>query len=457
MVWVIICVFLALIAVITGVLFYAERDRIERKMEAIDHEILQIKVNEIAPNQKEVVEIAKIAGWGKDIAGAAIEMPFDEFMGAAETVIASIEDERGKRAAQYARDKEASQFRVREFQQEYMDGKYVPDGANHFSYTNRDVPEKMDDPVFDTLEKSAEDALKSLAVARIIWEQAKHGEKVAEIRKNEQLKRIQPIREAFAAKLREIAKERDEFQARLEEVEQRSQARISELQNATSEVESEQETIEADHEEIMDKMKTQRSQVIADIEDYRRREEIIYDPLEVHGKIIDPDVQESYAYINLGSVDRIVKGMKFRVFRMEEGGLVFWKGEIEVKRVYPHTSQVSITLVNDHNIPMVDGDLITNPLYNPRRPKVMAFAGNTESGRLLYNVEEASKRITEIGSIVEKKLPVDADFLVVTTDFEGDPNYLRAIELAIPIYHAEDWMNPKTRRFHKGAYHFLGD
>jgi hypothetical protein len=115
-----------------------------------------------------------------------------------------------------------------------------------------------------------------------------------------------------------------------------------------------------------------------------------------------------------------------------------YKGEIEVKRVWPHRSQVRVVVAYDPSRPILKGDVLINPLFDIRRPKVVAFSGETASRKLRMSVNEATRRILEIQSVVKPETTVDLDFLITTDAFEGDKNYLKAVELQIPIASASD-------------------
>jgi NAD-dependent DNA ligase len=174
-----------------------------------------------------------------------------------------------------------------------------------------------------------------------------------------------------------------------------------------------------------------------------KQEAIFHDLTEAQGRIVDPHQDERFAFITLGERDRLVRGLKFIVFQREPGGNVHWKGEVEVKEIFPMSAKVSITETVDRFEPIIEGDVIYNPLYHPSRPKKIAFAG--DFGKTKYGKEAATARIRNIGSIVQDQVSFDTDFLIVGDSYQTDANYERAGLLSVP------W------RPHFEAYRFLGD
>ena len=134
----------------------------------------------------------------------------------------------------------------------------------------------------------------------------------------------------------------------------------------------------------------------------------------------------------------MVKGLRFFCALPGDFGQLTYKGEVEVKRVWPNRSQVAILATYDPSRPLLKGDVLVNPLFGTRRPKVIAFAGEPSSRKVRYSVNEATRRILEIQSVVKPETTVDLDFLIVTEAYVGDKNYIKAVELQIPIASAND-------------------
>lgn len=174
-----------------------------------------------------------------------------------------------------------------------------------------------------------------------------------------------------------------------------------------------------------------------------KQEAIFHDLTEAQGRIVDPHQDSHFAFLNLGARDRLVRGLKLIVFVREPGGNVRWKGEVEVKDIYPESAKVSITETVDMMDPIIEGDLVFNPLFSTTRPKKVALVG--EFTRTKYNKEAAIKRIQNLGSIVQDMVTDETDFVIVGEVYQSDANFEKAQLLSVP------W------RPHFEIFRFMGD
>ncbi len=96
-------------------------------------------------------------------------------------------------------------------------------------------------------------------------------------------------------------------------------------------------------------------------------------------KIVSMNGRGNMPYINLGSADRVRPQLTFSVHGLAPGGQVqsHSKGTLEVVNVLgPHLSQARVTSVADPNAdPMIEGDILYNPMWNPGIKKHVAVAG----------------------------------------------------------------------------------
>lgn len=174
-----------------------------------------------------------------------------------------------------------------------------------------------------------------------------------------------------------------------------------------------------------------------------KQEAIFHDLTEVQGRIVDPHQDEKYAFITLGTRDRLMRGLKLIVFVREPGGNVRWKGEVEVKDVFPEQAKVSITETVDRMDPIIEGDVVFNPLFNTSHPKKVALIG--EFSKTKYTKDQAKARIQAIGSIVQDQVNDETDFVIVGDSYQTDPQFEKAQLLSVP------W------RPHFEIFRFLGD
>jgi hypothetical protein len=196
------------------------------------------------------------------------------------------------------------------------------------------------------------------------------------------------------------------------------------------------------------------------LEDLKFKEVIKHEIAFIHGRIMRPDVPNKTAFIDIGSRERVVPGLKFLVGRRGFQDKFEYKAKVEVKKVWMTYSEVAILDVfSPKEKPVVDGDTIVNPLFSKDRPIVVAFVGEDRPVKLRYSVDEASRRIMEIGSLVRKEVTLDVDYVIFTEtgsqrQRDSYDAYKKAILLEIPIAEAGRVKDEPER---PGLFEFLGD
>ncbi len=245
--------------------------------------------------------------------------------------------------------------------------------------------------------------------------------------------RIEALRKEIAAINAVTAKENEEFNARKSKL-------AEERQKAEQEIAAEAEKYAADETKVLNEIRELRRQ----LEELKTKEVIKHDIISVHGKILNPDIPNKVAYIDIGSRERVVPGLRFLVGRRGMHNKFEFKGKVEAKKVWMTTSEVAILEVYDsREHPIVEGDQIVNPLFSKERPLVIAFVGEERPTKLRYSVDEASRRIREIGSIVRKEITLGLDYVIFTEagpqkQRESYPAYQKAVFLEIPVAEASD-------------------
>lgn len=206
---------------------------------------------------------------------------------------------------------------------------------------------------------------------------------------------------------------------------------------------------ESSHKKWLNRMRGELSVLASELEELKAKESIRYEIAVSHGHILSPDIPNRSAFIDIGSRDRVVPGLKFMVAKRGDQGRFVYKALVEVKKVWMTYAEVAINTVLDDEVPVIDGDVIVNPLFHKRRPVVVAFAGEERPVRIkpAWSVDEASRRIREIGSEVVKEPGLNVDFVIWT---EGKitgtatsiptsyPAYKLATLLEIPIADATE-------------------
>jgi NAD-dependent DNA ligase len=166
------------------------------------------------------------------------------------------------------------------------------------------------------------------------------------------------------------------------------------------------------------KLENERDALKYSLEELASKETYNRDIIEVYGKIINPDLKNRFAFITLGDKDRLNVGLKFMAYRQQKGYVRQWKGQIEVKRVYDVYALVSITKLEDNDNPITDGDYITNIFYHPQHSRFIVLIGKFPRGPYKYSREEIERRLTNMGTIVEKSISLKTDFALIGDDPE---------------------------------------
>lgn len=175
--------------------------------------------------------------------------------------------------------------------------------------------------------------------------------------------------------------------------------------------------------------------------------------VKAHGHIFNAGPENQYAFINLGADDSITLGLKFRIFRKDKYGTKRWKGQVEVKRIFKTYSQVSINRVENKLDPVTDGDLLANIFYcRGKQPRVV-LVGLFERGDFKYHRAETQRRLTKIGVIIEEKVSLRTDFVIIGKEPErydiDRQNYSLAKRLNIPLV--------EEKKARESIKYYLGD
>jgi len=132
--------------------------------------------------------------------------------------------------------------------------------------------------------------------------------------------------------------------------------------------------------------------------------------LEPDGEILNLDQQLGFAYINLGRNENVQPGWRFKVVRKTPRGYEAI-GDAEVRRVEEKVSRVAVRAYNAR-VPVVKGDSVANPAYDPKKSIMFAFAGKLD----VFTIDEAKKLTQIYGAKVADALSPYVDYLVIGRD-----------------------------------------
>jgi hypothetical protein len=252
--------------------------------------------------------------------------------------------------------------------------------------------------------------------------------------------------EAIASLQKEIAKLNEQIAAEKTQYNERKTKFNEDKTKAEQESAAEVEKYAADEIKVNNEIRELKRQ----LEELKVKEVITHEINFVHGKILKPDVPNKIAYINIGSRERVTPGLKFLVGNRGVQGKFEYKAKVEVKKAWINYAEVAILEVYDPSKPVVEGDGIVNPLFSKERPILVAFVGEDRPLHLRYSVDEATRRIREIGSEVRKDVALDVDYVIFTEAGSQKARdsydaFRKAVFLEIPIADATD------------IFRFLGD
>ncbi|MHC4599778.1 MAG: hypothetical protein ACYS47_12305 [Planctomycetota bacterium] len=153
------------------------------------------------------------------------------------------------------------------------------------------------------------------------------------------------------------------------------------------------------------------------------------------GRIVRADVDQGYAYIDLGGKDGVRAGMRFHVYSVLKGGRRRPKGEIRIIRVEKDFCQCSILTMLDQDDPITMGDYIWNKFFVAGRKLIFVFVGKFGGEHVQWTREQLTKLVQSAGHIASDKVNPDAHYAVLGEDYKKDPEY----ELV------EDWRIDKVK------------
>ena len=136
------------------------------------------------------------------------------------------------------------------------------------------------------------------------------------------------------------------------------------------------------------------------------------------GKVILVDNTAKIVHINLGSSDRVYRGLTFSVYDknipIPKDGK--GKAEVEVFNVAKNISAARI-IQSDIKNPIILDDIIANLIWDSQRTNVFVVAGQFDldsDGEIDYNASDKIKALVEKwGGRAEDNISIDTDFLIL--------------------------------------------
>jgi hypothetical protein len=158
-----------------------------------------------------------------------------------------------------------------------------------------------------------------------------------------------------AALQKEIARLNEEIAREKTQYNERKTKFTEDKTKSEGEIAAEIEKYAADEIKVNNEIRELKRQ----LEELKVKEVIKHEINFIHGKILRPDVPNKTAFINIGSRERVVPGLKFLVGNRGVQGRFDYKAKIEVKKAWMTYCEVAIIESYDKDRPVVEGDAIS--------------------------------------------------------------------------------------------------
>jgi hypothetical protein len=227
------------------------------------------------------------------------------------------------------------------------------------------------------------------------------------------------LRDAIADKDTEIADLRrqlaDEGQNKDQQIAELEQ-RVESLRSQNSEIDAELRTARAGLDEKERSFRDEKALWEARERDTRRVLDFLKEPEAADGSVLKVSTTLDRGWIDIGARNRLARGTRFRVASPDHQRIKAWA---EVLETSPDMAEVRFVEVADRFDPVVEGDLVFNPVFDPKQERKAILLGRF-SGR--FNERELTALLSEMGIKVQSSLDVDTDYLILGSELYVDEN-----------------------------------
>ena len=159
------------------------------------------------------------------------------------------------------------------------------------------------------------------------------------------------------------------------------------------------------------------------------------------GEIIDVSTRLPYGWINIGSNQRLTRGMTFRI----EGGppgRTALKGWGKVITVEANRAEIEISNLTNRYDPIVKGDVIINPLYDPVGGRNAVLAGSFSGS---WSHSELVTLLGNVGINVQDAIDETTHFLIVGNTLYNDPETNEPLEEPLDVKDLAEYKEAEVR------------
>ena len=224
--------------------------------------------------------------------------------------------------------------------------------------------------------------------------------------------------------------EKRELETRITDIESSSQAAQDELESQVARLRENVNDLDAQNRELRNEISgLERTALqstrehVARVNNLKERLRPFDEPLASlpDGEVVSVSDELPLGWIDIGARQRLAVGTSFDVFDGDPGARRF-KGRCHVTSTERNRAEVEITDVVDRFDPIVAGDILVNPLYDPNGERNAVLLGRFDG---LHSQNDLGVLLEGIGVHVQSDLDLTTDFLIVGgelyTDEEGEP------------------------------------
>jgi NAD-dependent DNA ligase len=210
---------------------------------------------------------------------------------------------------------------------------------------------------------------------------------------------------------KELDTEETRQYAQEKEYDDRRQQLRAQIETLQQEVEAARKKARAENKEKDDR--------VAELEERVRQITRQLDPgnrsLKSDGQLIASAASDGYVVIDRGHQQNLRNGTTFQVWTRRAGRVVR-KGVIQVINVEQELSTCRVIAELDPNDPLLPGDQLHNPVYDPDKKITFTIRGEFKR----FSSEEMARLITDAGASVDGQLTTGTDYLVAGTNCQKD-------------------------------------
>ena len=144
------------------------------------------------------------------------------------------------------------------------------------------------------------------------------------------------------------------------------------------------------------------------------------------GTILVSEAKDGFVVIDRGFAHHLRNGTRFTVFT-KRGGKIVTKGQIQVTAVQERISTARVLEELDGNDPLITGDMLHNPVYDPEHARSFAIRGDFQR----FSHAEIARFIQESGGRLDQNLSINVDFLVAGDNAQTDLDLATKLGMSI--------------------------